>query len=75
VPFAVPDSTKFMPLPPTANCKPNIVLGGKDGMNSVIVSNAMSYSPALIDASGNAKTFPPNGNLTLTGNEQYVNSG
>jgi len=37
----------------------------------------MSYLAALIDAS-NAKTFPPNGNLTTNGellNEQYVNSG
>jgi plastocyanin len=74
-PFAVPSSTKFMSLPPGANSKPNIVPGGKNGMNTVIISNAMSYSPALIDAKGNAKTFPPNGNLPLTGNEQYVNSG
>jgi len=28
-----------------------------------------------IDASANAKTFPPNGTLTITGDEQYVNSG
>jgi len=74
-PFAVPSSTQFMPLPPGANSKPNIVPGGKNGMNTVIVSNAMSYLPALIDATGNAKIFPPNGNLTITGNEQYVNSG
>lgn len=74
-PFAVPSSTQFMPLPPGANSKPNIVPGGKNGMNTVIVSNAMSYLPALVDAAGNAKTFPPNGNLTITGNEQYVNSG
>jgi plastocyanin len=74
-PFLVPSSTQFVPLPPSANSKPNIVPGGKNGMNTVIVSNALSYSPALIDAKGNAKTFPPNGNLTLTGNEQYLNSG
>jgi plastocyanin len=74
-PFAVPSSTQFVPLPPGANSKPNIVPGGKNGMNTVIVSNAMSYLPALVDATGNAKTFPPNGNLTITGNEQYVNSG
>jgi len=74
-PFAVPSSTQFMPLPPGANSKPNIVPGGQNGMNTVIVSNAMSYDPALIDATGNAKTFSPNGNLIITGNEQYVNSG
>lgn len=74
-PFTVPSSTQFMPLPPGANSKPNIVPGGKNGMNTVIVSNAMSYLPALVDTTGNTKTFPPNGNLTITGNEQYINSG
>jgi plastocyanin len=74
-PFLVPTSTQFVPLPPGANSKPNIVPGSKNGMNTVIINNAMSYLPASIDASGNAKTFPPNGNLTVTGNEQYVNSG
>ena len=74
-PFAVPSSTQFMPLPPGANSKPNIVPGGQNGMNTVIVSNAMSYDPAWVDATGNAKTLPPNGNLTINGNEQYVNSG
>lgn len=67
--FIVPSSTKFMPLPPGVNSKPNIVPGGQNGMNTAIVSNAMSYDPALIDSTGNAKTFSPNGN------EQYVNSG
>ena len=67
--FTVPSSTKFMPLPPGVNSKPNIVPGGQNGMNTVIVSNAMSYDPALIDSTGNSKTFSPNGN------EQYVNSG
>jgi plastocyanin len=74
-PFLAPSSTQFMPLPPSANSKPNLVPGGKNGMNTVIINNAMSYLPAVVDSSGNAKTFPPNGNLTLTGNEQYVNSG
>jgi plastocyanin len=74
-PFLFPSSIQFMPLPPGANSKPNVIPGGKNGMNTIIASNAMSYLPAMIDASGNAKTFPPNGNLTLTGNEQYVNSG
>jgi len=74
-PFAVQSSTQFMPLPPGANSKPNIVPGGKNGMNTTIVNNAMVYLPATVDGSGNAKTFPPNGNLTLTGTEQYLNSG
>jgi hypothetical protein len=42
VPFTVASSGQFMPLPPNANSKPNIVIDGKNGMNAVIVSNAMS---------------------------------
>jgi hypothetical protein len=49
VPFAVQSSTKFMPLPPNANSKPNIVTDGKNGMNTVIVSNAMSFRPMTIN--------------------------
>ena len=30
-PFAVPSSTQFMPLPPDANSKPNIVPGVNNG--------------------------------------------
>ncbi|HZC21200.1 MAG TPA: hypothetical protein VE223_06115 [Nitrososphaeraceae archaeon] len=28
-----------------------------------------------LDSAGNVKTSPPNASLTMTGNEQYVNSG
>ena len=74
VPFAVRSSTQFMPLPPGANSQPNM-MPGKNGMNIVIVSNARGYFPAWIDSTGNAKVLGPNGNFTMTGNEQYVNSG
>jgi plastocyanin len=74
VPFAVPSSTQFMPLPPGANSQPNMI-PGKNGMNIVIASNARGYFPTVIDSSGNAKVFGPNGNFTITGNEKYVNSG
>jgi plastocyanin len=73
-PFAVPSSTRFIPLPHDANSKPNII-PGNNGTSTVIVSNAMSYDPSSIDSTGNAKTFAPNNNLTILGNEQYVNSG
>jgi hypothetical protein len=46
---------------------------GKNGMNTVIVSNIRDYFPTLIDLNGHAKVFGPNGNFTITGNEQYVN--
>jgi plastocyanin len=74
VPFTVPSSTQFMPLPLGANSQPNMI-PGKNGMNTVIVSNARSYYPTLIGSSGNVKISDPNGNFTIIGNEQYVNSG
>jgi plastocyanin len=70
-PFTVPSSTKFTPVPPAANSEPNMI----PGTNTVIVNNIRSYNPTIIDSTGNAKIVPPNGNFTLTGNEQYVNSG
>jgi len=74
VPFAVRSSTQFMPLPPGANSQPNM-MPGKNGMNTIIVSNVRSYYPTLIDSNGHAKVLGPNGTFTITGNEQYVNSG
>jgi plastocyanin len=75
VPFAVPSSTQFIPLPPGANSQPKMILG-KDGMNIVSVSNARSYYPTLIGSGGNnVKVSGPNRNFTITGNEEYVNSG
>jgi plastocyanin len=70
-PFTVSSSTKFTPVPPAANSEPNMI----PGTNTVIVNNIRSYNPTIIDSTGNAKVVPPNGNFTLTGNEQYVNSG
>jgi plastocyanin len=74
VPFAVPNSTKFMPLPPGANSQPKITLG-TNGMNIVSVSNARSYYPTIVGSGGDVKISGPNANFTMSGNEQYVNSG
>jgi len=73
-PFAIPSSTKFVPLPHEANSKPNI-LPGKNGTSIAIVSNAMSYYSSSIDSTGKTKIFSPNGSLLIFGNEQYINSG
>lgn len=74
VPFTVRNSTRFMPVSPGANSQPDITLG-KNGINTIIVSNVRSYYPTLIDSNGHAKVLGPNGTFTITGNEQYVNSG
>jgi plastocyanin len=74
--FAVPSSTKFIPLSPGSNSEPDIVPGSiKNGMETVLVYNGRSYNPTIIDSTGNVKTAPPNASITMTGSEQYVNSG
>jgi plastocyanin len=74
--FTVPSSTKFIPLSPGSNTEPVIVPGStKNGMETVLVYNGRSYNPAAIDSTGNEKTLSPNTSFTMTGSEQYVNSG
>lgn len=72
-PFVVPSSTKFISLPYGSNSEPKTIPGR--GMNIVIVTNARAFNPTVIDSTGGVNTAPPNPNFTITGNEQYVNSG
>jgi plastocyanin len=72
-PFAtVPNSTKFMPLPPGSNSEP-VKAPGRN--NVVIAANARSYIPIVIDSQGIVKHFAPNAAYTMNGSEKYVNSG
>jgi plastocyanin len=73
-PFAISNSTKFMPLPPNSNSQP-LITPGQNGMNTLSGINARSYTAVAIDSSGNVKPMTPNANYTLVGNEKYVNSG
>jgi plastocyanin len=75
-PFAVRSSTKFNSMPLGSNTEPNMIPGtNANGTNTVIVNNARSYNPAIIDSTGHVKIAPPNASFTTSGNEQYVNSG
>lgn len=80
VPYAVPSSTTFTPLDPSANAEPT-VMPGQDGNNIVVVANARSYSPAVITEDGSVlnigQTNYSDGNTTyeMDGNEKFVNSG
>jgi hypothetical protein len=70
--MAVPNSTQFTPIPPGSNNQP-VMMPGK---SVVIVLNARSYIPTVIDSQGNVKMFaPPKAKYTFTGSEKYVNSG
>ena len=74
-PFGVPTPTKFMPLPPSSNSQPIVIPGNNRGMNTVILVNGRVFNPTLIDSSGNVNLSAPNADFTISGNEQYVNSG
>ena len=73
-PFAISNSTQFTPLPSGSNSEPNVT-PGKDGMDTVIISNGRAYNPTVINSTNSVKTVSPNANFTIEGNEQYVNSG
>ncbi|MGB6528599.1 MAG: hypothetical protein WBF33_10870 [Candidatus Nitrosopolaris sp.] len=73
-PFAVPISTNFMSLPTGANSQP-IIIPGKNGMNTIVASNARAYSPTIIDFTGKVRMVLPNAIFTFMGDEKYVNSG
>lgn len=73
-PLAVSNNTKFSPLPPGSNNAP-ILLPGKDGTNTIIAINARTFTPTVVDSTGNVKSFGPNAHYTFTGTEKYVNSG
>jgi plastocyanin len=74
-PFGFPTLTKFMPLPPSSNSRPIVSPGSNGGMNIVILVNGRVFNPTLINSAGNVKLSAPNAKVTISGNEQYINSG
>jgi plastocyanin len=75
VPFGVPSSTKFMPLPPDSKNQPTMLPTKNGMMNTILASNGRVFNPAIIDSTGNVRVSGPNASFTMAGNEQYVNSG
>jgi len=73
-PMSVSNSTQFVALPPGSNNEP-VLIPGEDGMNTIVVVNARTFNPVVIDSSENVNFISPNANYTLTGTEKYVNSG
>ena len=72
-PFAVPNSAQLTAIPPNSNNEPLKVPGQN---NVVLVANARSFIPTVIDSQGKVKQFaPPNAAYTMDGSEKYVNSG
>ena len=73
-PLAVLNTTKFISMPPGSNNAP-ILLPGKNGTNTIIVINARTFNPVVIDSIGNTKYMNPNATYSMNGTEKYVNSG
>jgi plastocyanin len=73
-PLGILNTTKFISIPPGSNNAP-ILLPGKNGTNTIIVINARTFNPVVIDSIGNTKYMNPNANYSMNGTEKYVNSG
>lgn len=73
-PFAVSNATEFGALPPGSNNEP-LLIPGEGGMNTLIAVNARAFNPVAIDSEGTVQFMNPNSNYSMTGDEQYVNSG
>ena len=75
-PYTVPASTEFKALMPIPNAEPLIVPGNETETQTVVVANARSFNPTVIDATGQNVTYlPPNAKYTMDGGESYINSG
>jgi plastocyanin len=72
-PFIVSNSTDIVAADPAMNAEP-LLIPGPNGTKLAILNNARSTLPVTI-IDGNAQYLPLNTNYTMTGNEDYVNSG
>lgn len=73
-PFAVSNSTQFVPLPPDANSEP-VMVAGKNGTNVIIGLNTRAVNPIVIDSIGDITYLNPNASYSMDGTEKYLNSG
>lgn len=75
-PFAVPATATYDALIPNVNLEPLIVPSNDTTTKTVIIANARSLNPTVIDSTGQNVTYLPiNANYTMDGTESYVNSG
>jgi plastocyanin len=76
-PFAVSDSTKFIPLPTDANSEvvtiPNS--NGTNRTNVIAALDARGFYPVVINSTNNVTYLNSNALYVIDGTEKYVNSG
>jgi plastocyanin len=77
IPYGVPAATEFKALMPGPNVDPLIVPNNDTtAIKTVIVANARSFNPTIIDSTGKNVTYlPPNSRYIMDGTESYINSG
>jgi plastocyanin len=74
-PFNVPNSTQFQSPQPDTNSEPIFVPSSSSDSKTVMTINSRALNPVVIDAQGSVTNLEPNGNYTMNGNENYINSG
>jgi len=77
-PFTVQNSTNFQSSVPNSNSEPLFVPvpGQSPQTKTVVIVNSRAFIPVVIDSTGKNITYlAPNGNYTMSGTEQYLNSG
>jgi plastocyanin len=75
-PFAVKNSSTFMPMPPNTNSQPVILPNRQDpSMTTILASNSIASSATVIDSTGNVKHLGSNAAYSVKGDEKLVNSG
>jgi plastocyanin len=67
---------EFNALMPGPNLEPLTVTSNDTATKTVVVANARSLSPLVVDSTGQNVTYLPiNANYTMDGTESYLNSG
>jgi plastocyanin len=74
MPYVFDNSTGLTPLAPGSNSEAMTFTGPAD-QPVVVAANSRVFLPAVIPEDGSASYLQPNANYTMTGTEQYVNSG
>ena len=73
-PFAVSNSTQFIPLPPGANSEA-VAMPNGNGTNIIAALDARGFYPVVIDSTNNVTYLNSNAIYVMDGTEKYVNSG
>jgi plastocyanin len=76
-PFAVSNSTQFIPLPPGANSEAVVIPNGNgtNGTNVIAALDARGFYPVVIDSTDNVTYLNSNALYVIDGTEKYINSG